>query len=153
MTTMLGHNGGPPLEDDLDALAPRHLLIADRALKTICVAVGEYDPILAKAKRQGGDHLSIRNLWLWAMQSGGHIPNNVLAKIASLNRKTVTTYVQQIEKHAERNGLLRGFFDMIADMVEPIPGIVDDASEALADMQVEAAMDRVKGAVNMLEAR
>ena len=145
----LGHNGGPALDAELDTIDPRHLLVAWRALRAICAAIGEDDHHRVQAKRQGGDALSIRNLWLWAMAS--HIPNNVIAKISTLNRKTVTLYVQQVERHAERNGLLRSFCDMVADMVEPIPGIVDDAQEALADFAVEASIDRVKKARQLLE--
>lgn len=152
MIAGVGHNNPPA--DTLEDLASdndidiRNLMIADRALHCICYVCNKVDPLMAQVKRAGGDYYSVRNLWLWAMSP--HIPNNQLARISRLNRKTVTSYVQQVEKHKERNGLLGGFCDMIADMVEPLPGIVDDASEALADFAVEAAIDRMRKAVDGL---
>lgn len=145
----IGANRGPPLEDDRPTNW-RYVAIAARALNVICSAI-EKHPRFKESKKQYGDALSIRNLWLWAMQNGRHIPNNVLAEIAQLNRKTVTGYVQQLETHGERNGLLRGFFDQIADLCEPIPGIVDDAEEALADMALEASIDRVRKSTDALD--
>lgn len=142
----LGANGGPPLDEE-DAIDPRCAQIAWTALQCICI-IAKTDAYATQVKKAGGEYYSVRNLWLWAMKP--HIPNNQLARIAKLNRKTVTGYIQQVDRHASRNGLLNCFTEMIADLVEPIPGLVDDASEAIADMAVEAALDRVRKAVDVL---
>lgn len=144
----VGANGGPPMEDEAERLEKRHKAIAQRSMKVICDATG-FD--ILDAKKQHGEAFFVRNLWLWAMQNGRHLPNNVLARIANLNRKTVTGYVQQLERYAERNGLLRSYFDQIADLVETLPGLVDDSEEAFADMALEAAIDRVKKSVDVLD--
>lgn len=143
----VGANGGPPL-DDIEGIDYRSLQIAARGLEVICAAWGRNDAWLCKVKKAGGEHMDIRNTWLWAMSP--HLSRKDLATIAKLNEKTVTTIRKQVDDHAERNGLLRGFYDMIADMVEPLPGIVDDGNEALADMAVERALDRVRKSVDAL---
>ena len=145
----IGHNGAPPdvIPDDarIDA---RNILIASRGLHVICAAIGNIDPQYVTLKKAGGEYMHVRNLWLFAMSS--HIPRGQLSAICRLNPKTVTTYRKQMEEWADRNGLLRGFYDMILDMVEPIPGIVDDARDALEDMRIEAALDRVRKSVDGL---
>lgn len=142
-------NSGQEIAPADDAIDPRSLMIAARGLDTICAALGRTSEAeFALAKKAGGERMMIRNLWLWAMRP--HIPRTELCAISKLNPKTITTYQRQIDEHADRNGLLYGFFGMIADLVEPLPGLVDDSTEALADMAVEAALDRARKAVDGL---
>jgi len=146
----IGANGPPAdlIPDDC-SLTPRNVLIASRALGVICKALGGgLEPELALMKKAGGEHMHVRNLWLYALST--HIPRSEISTIARLNPKTITLYRKQMDEWGERNGLLRGFYDMIADMIEPIPGLVDDATEALADMAVEAALDRIRKSVDGL---
>lgn len=142
----LGANGGPPI--DVAEFTPRNILIANCGLRVICAALNSVGPEFVALKKTGGAAMHIRNLWLYAMSA--HIPRGELSRIAQLNPKTVTTYRKQMDEWADRNGLLRGFYDMILDMVEPIPGIVDDARDALEDMAIEAALDRVRKSVDVL---
>lgn len=144
----IGANGPPSLDladADIDG---RAILIAGRALKIVCAALGGIEIEMVLLKKAGGEYMQVRNLWLWAMRP--HISRVELAAITRLNEKTITQYCKQLETHIERNGLLAGFCDMIADMVEPLPGIIDDGAEALADMAVEAAIDRVRKSVDGL---
>lgn len=144
-----GHNGPPAdLIPDDTSITPRNVLIAARALNVICEAIGNLEPSLALMKKAGGEHMHVRNLWLYAM--AGHMTRSELAAISRLNPKTITLYRKQMDDWGERNGLLRGFYDMIADMVEPIPGIVDDARDALEDMAIEASLDRMRKSVDAL---
>lgn len=143
----IGHNF-PPAGDPLEDMRPRSVLIAERGLYVICAALTSVSPQMVALKKTGGEAMHVRNLWLYAMSA--HIPRGELSRIANLNPKTVTTYRKQMDEWADRNGLLRGFYDMILDMVEPIPGIVDDAQEALADMAVEASLDRMRKSVDAL---
>lgn len=142
----IGANGSPPL-DPLE-FEPRNVLIANCGLRVICAALNSASPEIVALKKTGGNAMHVRNLWLYAMAR--HIPRGELSRIAQLNPKTVTTYRKQMDDWAERNGLLRGFYDMILDMVEPIPGIVDDARDALEDMAIEASLDRIRKSADAL---
>ena len=106
-----------------------------------CVShVLESEAVRVLMKRQPMETRHTRMLVCWAAYP--HIPQVEMAAITTLNRSTLRDDYEAVENWRARNTMFRELTDMIADHVEPIPGIHKFKDDLMEEMRLEALADR-----------
>lgn len=133
----IGHNGGPPLDEErVGALTSEHVRLVRVALTIICTICDEADqaaplerlkPFAGRTRPQ-----MIRRMLFVALE--GHMPVWALARIAGCDRRTISRERNVAALQANENGLIRETLEMLRDLVEPLPALLDNAGETIEDM-------------------
>lgn len=111
-------------------------VFAERALRIVCVALdASYQQATTAIPHQPRSRTAVRCVWSYCMRN--HMPLRRVALIVGMDPKTIGNDCRAVERALTLSPELETTIDMVADLIEPLPGLVE-SGERFVELLIQS---------------
>lgn len=110
-----------------DGVDIKQAIFAQRALRIVCVALdASYKQAVTAVPHQPISNTAVRAVFSYCMRN--HMPLVRIARILDMDPKTIGNDCRAVERALTLSPTLEDTLDMLADLIEPLPGLVENGA-------------------------